>query len=172
MKDSLHTLLATTDLSAASSRSTLRAAMLAKQVGAQLDLVHVLEKSALDELQQLYGQDYEVIQNNIRSQTRKELSRLTSQLTKTLGKNVGRYLIEGEVLESILAQMKTLNANILVLGERGVGGFVRQLLLGTTTERLMRLSLCPVLIVKRPPREAYQSVIVPVDFSPWSIRAI
>ena len=88
MSDSPHTLLATTDLSAASSRSTLRAAMLAKLVGAQLDLVHVLEKSALDELQQLYGQDYEVnTKNNIRSQTRKKkLSRLTSQLTKTLGK--------------------------------------------------------------------------------------
>ena len=51
-------------------------------------------------------------------------------------------------------------------------GFVRQLLLGTTTERLVRMSLCPVLVVKRPPREAYQSVIVPVDFSPWSVKAI
>ena len=173
MSDSLlHTLLATTDLSAASSRSSLRAAMLAKQVGAQLELVHVLEKSALDELQQLYGQDYEVIQKNIRTQARKELSRLTSQLTKTLGKNVECHLVAGEVLESILAQVKTLDAKILVLGERGVGGFVRQLLLGTTTERLMRLSTCPVLVVKRPPREAYRSVIVPVDFSPWSIRAI
>ena len=57
MSSKLRTLLAATDLSAASSRSALRAAMLANQIGAQLELVHVLLKSALDELQQLYGQD-------------------------------------------------------------------------------------------------------------------
>ena len=70
--------------------------------------------------------------------------------------------------------MKTLNANILVLGERGVGGFVRQLLLGTTTERLIASELVsdPYCKKRSHHEKAYQSVIVPVDFSPWSIRAI
>jgi len=30
----------------------------------------------------------------------------------------------------------------------------------------------PILVVKQVPREAYQSVLVPVDFSPWSQGAI
>ena len=112
------------------------------------------------------------MQNSIRSQIKEESSRLVGHLAETYGENAGCHLVEGEVLESIMAQVDTLNASILILGERNVGGSVRHLLLGVITERLMRLSLCPVLIVKRPPREAYRSVIVPIDFSPWSLRAI
>ena len=171
MNNSLRTLLAATDLSASSNRSALRAAMLAKESGAKLELVHVLEQSALDELRELFKKDGEALQENIRSQTKKELSQLADDLAKILGRNTKCHLVEGKALEGIMAQVEDLDADLLIVGSHGTG-FVRQMLLGATAERLLRMTLRPVLTVKQPPRVAYQSVIVPIDFSPWSQSAI
>ena len=63
----LQTLLAATDLSAPSRHAAQRAAMLARQTGARLELVDVLRKSALDELQRLFGEEGEALQGRIRA---------------------------------------------------------------------------------------------------------
>lgn len=38
--------------------------------------------------------------------------------------------------------------------------------------RLLSRTTCPVLVVKQPPHEPYRRLLVPVDFSPSSLRAI
>ena len=63
----LQTLLAATNLSAPSRHAAQRAAMLARQTGARLELVDVLRKSALDELQRLFGEEGEALQGRIRA---------------------------------------------------------------------------------------------------------
>lgn len=171
MNNRLRTLLAATDLSAPSRHTAQRAAMLAQQIGARLELVHVLQQSALDELRELFKKDGEALQENIRSQTKKELTRLTDDLAVVLGRSADCHLIEGIVLEAIMAQVEVLDADLLVIGARGTG-FIRQLLIGSTAERLLRMTQRPVLTVKQPPREAYQNVLVPIDFSSWSQSAI
>ena len=171
MKNNLRTLLAATDLSVPSRHTAQRAAMLAKESGAKLELVHVLQQNALNELREIFKKDGEALQENIRSQTKKELSELTDYLAETLGKRAGCHLVEGLALEGIIAQVEALNADLLVIGARGAN-YARQLLLGSTAERLLRMTLRPVLTVKQPPRMAYQSVLVPIDFSPWSQNAI
>ena len=171
MKNNLRTLLAATDLSVPSRHTAQRAAMLAKESGAKLELVHVLQQNALNELREIFKKDGEALQENIRSQTKKELSELTDYLAETLGKRAGCHLVEGLALEGIIAQVEALDADLLVIGARGAN-YARQLLLGSTAERLLRMTLRPVLTVKQPPRMAYQSVLVPIDFSPWSQNAI
>jgi nucleotide-binding universal stress UspA family protein len=49
---------------------------------------------------------------------------------------------------------------------------MRHWLLGATAERLLRKTLKPLLVVKQAPQLAYRRVLVPVDFSQWSKRAI
>jgi nucleotide-binding universal stress UspA family protein len=164
----LHTLLAATDLSAPARHAALRAAMLARQTGARLELLHVMESSALDELRRLFG---EALQASIRSQERATLSQLAADIAEPLGLSAGQHLVEGVVLESISAQADILDACLLILGARGAG-FMRHWLLGATAERLLRKTRRPILVVKQPPHEAYRSVLVPVDFSPWSLDAI
>jgi len=171
MKNSLRTLLAATDLSAPSRHTVQRAAMLAKESGAKLELVHVLQQNVLDEVRELLKKDGEALQENIRSQTKKELSQLADYLADTLGRKAGCHLVEGLALEGIIAQVDALDADLLIIGAHGAS-YARQLLLGATAERLLRMTLRPVLTVKQPPRVAYQSVLVPIDFSPWSIGAI
>jgi nucleotide-binding universal stress UspA family protein len=78
----------------------------------------------------------------------------------------------------ILAQAAATQADLLVLGSHGRSGFER-LRLGSVTERLIRQSPCPTLIVPRlapdtPPDVAvrYRSILCPVDFSEASKRAL
>jgi nucleotide-binding universal stress UspA family protein len=171
MKNNLRTLLAATDLSAPSRHTVQRAAMLAKESGAKLELVHVLQQNALNELRELFKKDGEALQENIRSQTKKELFQLADYLAETLGRKAGCHLVEGLALEGIIAQVETLDADLLIIGARGEN-YARQFLLGATAERLLRMTLRPVLAVKQPPRVAYQRVLVPIDFSPWSQNSI
>jgi nucleotide-binding universal stress UspA family protein len=43
---------------------------------------------------------------------------------------------------------------------------LREFVLGTKAERLIRLCRVPVLVVKRPPQGAYRRVLVPVELGP------
>ena len=163
-----YTLLAATDLSPSSRNTVQRAAILAQQISAQLELVHVIEKRELEELQRLLG---ETLKENIQSQTRKLLKELANDIDESLGITARCHLVEGEVLESITKQADLLSADLLVIGVRGASLTLQQLL-GATAERLLRLVQCPVLTVKNPPMGTYQTVLVPIDFSPWSVGAI
>ena len=167
----LHTLLAATDFSASSRHTAQRAAILAQQIGAKLELVHVLDKNKLNELLRFLGDKGKLWQERIRSQAQESLSQLADDIGEPLGINIGRHLVEGKVLESIATQVSALNVNLLIVGAQGTG-VMRQQLLGSTAERLQRLDQCPVLTVKQPPREPYQNVLVPIDFSPWSLNAL
>ena len=167
----LRTLLASTDLSAPSRHTVQRAAMLAQQIGAKLELVHVLDQNELNELLRLLGEKGKLWQERIQSQARESLSQLADDISKPLGISVEHHLVEGEVLESITAQVDVLKASLLVVGAHGTG-FMRQQLLGATAERLQRMNQCPVLTVKQPPRTTYRNVLVPMDFSPWSLSAL
>jgi nucleotide-binding universal stress UspA family protein len=171
MKNSLCTLLVTTDLSAPSRHTVQRAAMLAQQIGAKLELVHVLDKNKLNELLRLLGEKGKLWQERIQSQAHESLSRLADDISKPLGISVEHHLVEGEVLESVTAQVDVLKASLVIVGAHGTG-FMRQQLLGATAERLQRMNQCPVLTVKQPPRTTYRNVLVPMDFSPWSLSAL
>jgi nucleotide-binding universal stress UspA family protein len=168
---SLQTLLVATDLSAPSRHAAQRAAMLAQQAGARLELAHVLERWALDELRRLFDDDGEAAQGRVREQAREALSLLAAEIGEPLGVSAGQHLLEGAVLESIGTQADLLDAALLIVGAHG-SGFMRHWLLGATAERLLRITRRPILVVRQVPRETYRSVIVAVDFSPWSVRAI
>ncbi|MEF8723566.1 universal stress protein [Candidatus Accumulibacter phosphatis] len=169
--NSLQTLLVATDLSAPSRHAAQRAAMLAQQAGARLELVHVLERGSLDELRRLFHDDGEAAQGRVREQAREALSQLTSEVGETLGVSAGHHLLEGAVLDSIGMQAELLNAALLIIGARGASG-MRAWLLGATAERLLGLTRRPILLVRQAPREPYRKVIVAVDCSPWSMQSI
>lgn len=164
----LHTLLAATDLTAPSHFTAQRAAMLAQQIGARLEFVHVLDKRELAELQRLLG---DTLKERIQSQSLELLKKLANDVGEPLSISAGCHLVEGKILESITKQVDAFDANLLIIGARGIDSILQQFL-GTTAERLLRMIQCPVLTVKLYPRKPYQSVLVPIDFSSWSLGAI
>jgi nucleotide-binding universal stress UspA family protein len=167
--------LAATDLSAPSRHAAQRAAMLARQSAGKLALLHVLEKNALIELRRLFAPNAEALEQRMHAQAKQALAELAVELGRVQpdaqALRMDCHLVEGTVLTSIAEQAEALGCNLVVVGAHGAG-FMRHWLLGATAERLLRKTLQPVLVVKQAPQLGYRKVLVPVDFSHWSLRAI
>jgi nucleotide-binding universal stress UspA family protein len=82
-----------------------------------------------------------------------------------VGASVGRAA--GELARAATAG----DAGMLVIGSHGDHP-VRHLFVGTTAQKLLRVSPCPVLVVKRAPPFDYRTVLVPTDFSAPSRAAL
>lgn len=87
---------------------------------------------------------------------------------------VKRGVVEGGVVNVILQEAAALPADLIVMGTHGRSGFER-MLLGSVTERVLRKAPVPVLTVPRRMSgvmPAIRRILVPVDFSKASIRAL
>lgn len=167
---SLHTILVATDLSAPSRHASMRAALLAQASGARLELLHVLQGSALDQLRQVLGAQAEAVLSRLMDEVRDKLRQLAADIGEPLGVSTGVHLTTGSVLQEISAQADLMDPDLLVMGARGTG-FMRHLL-GATAERLLRLTQRPMLVVKQTPHERYRRVLLSLDFSSYSQRVI
>ena len=167
----LHTLLAATDLSQSARQAVIRAAMIAQDSGASLALLHVIENRGLPQLRDLFGEASSALTERLENDIRTELDMLAAEIGEPLGISVGQHLRSGNVLEEICNVADAMDTSLMVLGAHGAG-FIRQILLGITAERLLRRALRPLLVVRRPATAAYRQVIVAVDFSAGSHTAI
>lgn len=166
----LKKLLAATDFSSSSRHAADRAARLARQTGARMQLLHVVSGNALGQLQQLLGLGSPVEQALI-DEVKRTLDTLASDLTLNREVAVEASLLQGSVPAEISRQAEELDADLVVLGARGAG-FMHRLSLGSTAERLLHKTLRPLLVVRQRAHEPYRRVLVPVDFSPWSATAL
>lgn len=166
----LKTILATTDFSAPARHAADRAARLAHETGASLTLMHVLPGGAMLELQQWLGTGH-AIEQELQQDAEKQLGALASELHASRHVSVRTLRRTGSPLDEIGQEAEATQADLLVLGARGAG-FLRRLVLGSTSERLLRRSTRPVLVVRQTPHEPYRRILVALDFSPWSAHAI
>ena len=82
----------------------------------------------------------------------RELLRKQSWRVKAAGGTVaGTHLRMGEVDLEIVALAEELQAGLIVIGSRGLGG-VRRALMGSVSDSVVRHAHCPVLVV-RPEKE-------------------
>jgi nucleotide-binding universal stress UspA family protein len=163
-------ILAATDFSGPAQHAADRAACLAHETGAALTLMHVLPGGALHELRQWLGAGHPMVQQ-LQADAQRQLGTLASELQTRRHVAARAVHASGSVLDEINREAEGLNAALLVLGARGAG-FLRRLVLGSTSERLLRRTTRPVLIVRQTPHEPYRKVLIALDFSPWSAHAI
>jgi nucleotide-binding universal stress UspA family protein len=163
-------ILAATDFSAPARHAADRAARLAHATGAALTLMHVLPGGALQDLRQWLGTGH-AMEQQLHDDAQRQLRALASDLHKN--RHVAAQVVHasGSVLDEVGREAEALDAALLVLGARGAG-FLRRLVLGSTSERLLRRTTRPVLVVRQTPHEAYRRVLVALDFSPWSAPAV
>ncbi|MCY1442653.1 Universal stress protein family protein [compost metagenome] len=83
----------------------------------------------------------------------------------------GVQVAPGSVVTEITRVVQDKHSNLLVCGAKGQS-LARRLLLGSTVQRMLSRMPCPLLVVKHAPRDAYRTLLVPVDFSPASLRSI
>ncbi len=163
-------ILAATDFSAPARHAADRAARLARETGCELTLMHVVSGGAVQELRRWLGAGH-AVEQLLQDDAQRQLRALAAELQAH--RHVGARAVDvtGSVLDEIHREAEALDAALLVLGARGAG-FMRRLVLGTTSERLLRRSTRPLLVVRQMPHEPYRRVLVALDFSPWSAPAI
>jgi nucleotide-binding universal stress UspA family protein len=140
-------ILLATDGSEEAELAALRAVELADATDSELHVVHVgvvpiFLKSYPGTLG-YYEKLYEQIEEDSRELLRKESWRV-----KDAGGTVaGAHLRMGEVALEIVALAEELQADLIVMGSRGLGG-VRRALMGSVSDSVVRHAHCPVLVVR------------------------
>jgi len=160
-----------TDMSPFASRAEARAALLAHELGSEsLHLLHVIDNLALEALRHLDQTPLETEQRLMES-SRKQLGEIEHRLSEKYGIQVTTTTLNvGRAYTEIVRYAEFLDAGLVVLGAHG-GGFVRDLFVGSTVDKVLRKLTRPLLIVKREPQVPYQKILIPVDFSETSWRA-
>jgi nucleotide-binding universal stress UspA family protein len=163
-------LLAATDLSAPARHAAERAALIARELGAALDLLHVISVAPVDRLRRLLAEASTDLEAQIAADALTEVKCLADGLQQQYRVRPTTHVEHGGLLRLIDAQAEAGAADVLVLGARGAN-FMRHLLLGSTAERMVRRTTRPMLVVKQPARGPYQRLLIPVDFSAASLPA-
>jgi nucleotide-binding universal stress UspA family protein len=143
-----------TDFSPRAAAAVRRAAALARQHGASLDLVHVVAPPPLTS-SRAWAESPEALAQVAEAEVR--LAALAGSLQPLRAR--ARVLV-GAVDDEILGIAD--QASLLVLGARGKSR-VRSLLLGTTSTRLLTRCERPMLVVRQDRVADYRRVLVPID---------
>jgi nucleotide-binding universal stress UspA family protein len=162
--DALATVVGATDFSAAAGQALQRAALLAGEHGAALRLVHVVEPDFLLTLRDLLV-THRDLQAAVADQARMELGASTQALQQAQGLAATPVVRVGNVLQELADEER--QADVLVLGALGSHN-LREMVLGTTADRLLRTARRPLLVVKNAPEGPYRKVLVLADLSPAS----
>ena len=153
-------LLIATDLSARSDRALERALSLSRELDAKLTVLHVVDEDLPASL----------------ADARKEIAEAVIQehfdrQTTGSAQNVSVEIVFGRDYIDILRMSEKTEAELIILGLHREDAF-KDMFRGTTVERVIRTSNVPVLLVKERVSNPYQRVIVGVDFSVYSRRAV
>ncbi|MBW2428565.1 MAG: universal stress protein [Deltaproteobacteria bacterium] len=129
------------DGSDCSNKALAYASNLAEQYGAALWLVHVFPHTS-----DLLGyEDFEKLFAKRKSAGQVVIDDALQKLDKSTLK-VHPELLEGPEAESILKAAKTSQADLIVMGTRGLGA-VKGLLIGSVSRKVIHYATCPVMVV-------------------------
>lgn len=161
-------ILAALDLESGSDAVLARAAQLAAAHAAWLVLLHVIETESLSHVANVSS----LSEGDLRDQLRQQaLTRLETFLSETDSTRRRDLRVEfGSPYEVITRVAGELSADLIVIGPGKVQS-LKEKVLGSTADRVIRMSSAPVLVVKSQSVEPYQQVAVAIDFSPQSTAA-
>jgi nucleotide-binding universal stress UspA family protein len=164
-------ILCPVDFSESSRHAVDHAAAIAGWYGARLTIIHVFPTAPVMDLPPI------VLERTQRDHLMDELRTFTAHLPATLASEL-RVEQGFDVHEEILRQARVSQADLLVMGSHGRSAIGR-LLLGSVTEKVIRSSPCPSMIVPRdaPDRApkgpvAFNRILCPIDFSAGSDCAL
>jgi len=152
-------LLMATDLSARSDRALQRALALAHQLGATLEVIHIVS----DTVPANIAEQYE-------ASARTTIQELVASLPSAASVKPEITINRGHDYEEILYHAVETGAELIVVGITRHTAY--ELFRGTTAERIVRIGNLPILLVKDPVAHDYKRVLVATDNSPAAQRAL
>jgi len=152
-----HRILVPTDFSKSSRAACDVALELAQSLGVPIVLMHTfgLPASLYPELPIIPTADYvQSLEKAARVTLEREAQRLRGE-----GVEIAAVLNVGNAWESVLAVAKELGIGLIVMGTHGRRGLSRAVL-GSVSEKVVRLSPVPVLTIHSPPEEESATAVV------------
>lgn len=148
-----------TDLSARSDRAMGRAALLARQFGAALHIVHIIDNELPRSVVDLHTENIQGL-----------LARQIASGNTFEGVDTSVHLLLGDPTAKMLEFAGSKAADLVVLGTHRARGLLDRFG-GTTVARIASSSGIPTLMVSGRDSEAYGKPVVGVDFSECSKNA-
>lgn len=175
MIDYFRQILVPSDLSPGADRALSRAWQIAAQHNAVLTALHVVEpvggpgvpRAAWERL----AKTPEVAEQALRHEAEAALRRQLGHNQTPRPSSVDILTRVGDPLPQILEEVRERSTDLVVLGAHGRHS-MRDRLLGTMAESVVRCAACSVLVVRIKPAYRYKRVLVPVDFSDVSRKAL
>lgn len=166
-------ILVATDLSAGAGRALIRGAVVAGQHSGRLHLMHAMPQFSLKGMVESY-RPYRIRvedENRWLDAARAQLHALAESASGRFGIAIQEHVTVGNAVPEIDSLIRTLSADLLLVGAHGEG-FLRDLLLGSTAFALLQRAVCPLLVAKAESVEPYDSVLVGIDFTSASRPAL
>jgi len=172
-------ILATTDLSKKSIAGVRYAVALAKKMGAAVVLLHVVELPTPPPMPGMRSVMLARRDSKLAKHARVRLKTLAKRESKG-DLNLTPILCTGNPFYGIMTVARERTTDLIVIATHGYAG-AKRVLLGSTTERVVRHAPCPVFTVpvrttprrtgKIPPL-ALNRILVPIDFSKTAEAAL
>jgi nucleotide-binding universal stress UspA family protein len=164
-------ILVPTDFSEYADRAIETAEGLAKPLGAEILLLHVLHLPVTAVTPEA-GVVPVGFWQDLRKFAQRKIDASRAAIEKA-GVRCSAEILEDVPGFAIAAAAKRTNADLVVMGSRGLSG-LKHVLLGSVAERTVRTAECPVLTVKHEEKGGLRlrTIVVPMDFSPASQRAL
>jgi len=166
----LHRILAATDFSVRAGRAVSRAAELARELGASLELFNVVDSGGLSAVTRLLSGGPADMLSRLTRAAEEQLARECAAVQARHGVQPAGRVVQGEAGEAIGAAGRE-GADLTVVGAHGEH-FIRDLFVGATAQRLLADCSGPVLLVKKDAAQAYRRVVVATDFSTPAAQAL
>lgn len=153
-------IMVATDFSERSDRALRRAILLAKQTGASLRLVNVVDHDRPRRIVDLDRQNAEQL-----------LSESVSTIQNVDGVKCEAFVVAADPFSGLIQSVEAAKPDLLIIGPHR-----RQILMdafiGTMAERVIRSVSCPVLMANAPPVAPYRHVLQTTDLSEVSRHAL
>ncbi|HEY3497285.1 MAG TPA: universal stress protein [Polyangiaceae bacterium] len=146
----LRRILAPVDYSEGARRALTCALDFSRSFGAEVEVVHVWDRPSYvsgDVIVHGPGENRRSLGELMRENAAREMQEFLGTVTRAAeAPRLSQRLLSGEPASTLIAELEKGEHDLVVLGTHGRSGF-RRLLLGSTTEKLVRYSAVPVLVV-------------------------
>ncbi len=144
--DDVSRILVPLDFSEHANNGLRHAKELAATYGAKLDLMHVIEEMVQPAFYEMAGVPPDMVRSARRQKSRDEMERL---FRKAGGPDVpvDYFVVTGKASQDIVEFAREAEIDLIVIATHGLTG-IQHLLLGSITEKVVRMAPCPVFTVK------------------------
>ncbi|WP_051296150.1 universal stress protein [Eisenibacter elegans] len=144
-----------TDFSESAHTALIVAAQIASSTGASIDLLHIVPSISPTVLSLEDKNNPNSVENQYMEYVRQSSEEALKKLSKEpvcANLDIQTHLAEGDVFKTLSSFVTDNQSDLIVMGTRGASG-LDEWLVGSNTEKVVRLSAVPVLAVREDQRE-------------------